>query len=83
MKPGQVQHQELRQQRVVGERRRPAVGGEDGGVEFLVGQVEPGGALGLAVGHWAFASRRTVTTSYDCQGFFAAANNAKHAAVES
>jgi len=28
----------------------PAVGGEDGGVEFLMGEVEPGGALVVEVG---------------------------------
>ena len=32
----------------------PAVGGEDGGVEFLVGQCEPGGALVVEIGERAF-----------------------------
>ena len=32
----------------------PAVGGEDGGVEFAVGEVEPGGAFVVEVGERAF-----------------------------
>ena len=44
-----IQFEEFFQDLVVGQRGVPAVGGEDGSVEFLVGQVEPGGAFVVEV----------------------------------
>ena len=41
----QIQGEEVFEELVVGEGGVPVVGGEDGGVEAAVGQVEPGGAL--------------------------------------
>ena len=46
----QVEGEQFGQEFIIAERRRPAVGGEDGGVELLVGEVEPGGALVVEVG---------------------------------
>jgi len=43
--PLPVQRQQPRQHLLVRQVGRPAVGGEDGGVELAVGQVEPGGPL--------------------------------------
>ena len=45
----EVEGEEAGEDFVVGEVGRPAVGGGDGGVEFLVRHVEPGGALVVEV----------------------------------
>ena len=50
----EVEGEEGGEEVVVGHGGVPVVGGEDGGVEFLVGQVEPGGALVVEVGERAF-----------------------------
>jgi hypothetical protein len=44
-----VQGEEPLQKLFVAQIGRPAVGGGDGGVEFLVGEVKPGGALVVEV----------------------------------
>lgn len=41
----QVEREQFGQKLFIAERWGPAVGGEDGGVEPWVGEVEPGGAL--------------------------------------
>jgi len=46
----QIECQQFGQEFIIAEPQRPAVGGEDGGVEFLVGEVEPSGALVVEVG---------------------------------
>ena len=46
----QIKCQEPGEKVVVTQGNRPAVGSQDGGVEFLVGEVEPGGALVVEVG---------------------------------
>ncbi len=48
-----VQLQQAGKDFVSGEIGGPAVGGEDGGVEFSVGEVEPGGAQVVEVGEGA------------------------------
>ena|ERR1017187_7556954 len=50
----QIQGQQLRQDVLVAHPRVPAVGGEDGGVELLMGQVEPGRPLVVEVRQRAF-----------------------------
>ena len=51
---GEVEGEEVFEDLVVGEFGGPGVGGGDGGVEFLVGEVEAGGALVVEVGQGAF-----------------------------
>ena len=53
-RPLQIQRQQPPQDFLSRQIRRPAVGGGDGGVEFLVGQGEPGGAFVVEVGQGAF-----------------------------
>jgi hypothetical protein len=50
----EVEGEESGEEIVVGHVGVPAVGGEDGGVEFFVGQVEPGGSFVVEVGEGAF-----------------------------
>ena len=45
----EVEGEECGEEVVVGDGGVPAVGGEDGGVEFFVGQVEPGGTFVVEV----------------------------------
>ena len=52
--PLQIQLEELGEKFVVGQGRRPAVGGEDGGVELAVDVVEPRRALVVEIGEGAF-----------------------------
>ena len=49
----EVEGEEGGEEVVVGHRWVPAVGGEDGGVEFFVGEGEPGGALVVEIGERA------------------------------
>ena len=49
----EVQGEQPLQDLLVGQVGGPAVGGGYGGVEFLVGQVQPGGALVVEVGQGA------------------------------
>lgn len=48
--PFQIERQQPRQNIVIAQVIRPAIGGKDGGIEFLVDVVEPGGALVVEVG---------------------------------
>jgi hypothetical protein len=52
-RPLQIQLQQPRQNLLNAHTRIPAIGGEDGGVEFFVGEVEPGGAFVVEVGERA------------------------------
>ena len=64
----EVQLQQRRQQVVVGHRGGPGVGGEDGFVEFFLGQIEPGGAVVVEVGERALfdLSRGNILLCNDC-----------------
>jgi hypothetical protein len=49
----QVQRQQLFQDLLIAQIGRPAVGGKDGGIQFFVRQVEPGGTGVVEVGQGA------------------------------
>jgi hypothetical protein len=52
--PLQVESQQLLEALLVAEVGGPAIGGGDGGIEALMGQVQPGGTLVVKVGEGAF-----------------------------
>jgi hypothetical protein len=49
----QIERQQFFKDLLIAQIGRPAVGGKDGGVQFFVGQVEPGGAGVVEVGEGA------------------------------
>jgi hypothetical protein len=51
-----MEGEECGQEGIIGDGGVPAIGGEDGGAEFLAGQAEPGETLVVEVGEGAFFS---------------------------
>lgn len=49
-----IEGEQFGQELIIAQRHRSTVGGEDGGGEFLVGEVEPGGAMIVEIGEGQF-----------------------------